>query len=237
MKTISKTLILLFLAIVTTSCNGVAPTPTTTPMDIMETAISVAKTEMAMTQIAIPTATYPSPTIIPPDTYSDGQANPPPADKLDYAMATAQKVYTLLPYINKAKPYGEYSGCTKTYDFYNQVSYPVMLPMETVNAAFLNYFSTEKWEFTEATPGKIGSPDNGIPTIRYDVYRITSKDLPAFERLQVYLEDQSTIRGEDYIEVRAELMHVETKENLRYLIDPLPCYSNRAWWLWIRLFK
>jgi hypothetical protein len=232
------------------SCTALvsAPTPTTTPtnmpsttpMNMMETAISVAKTEIVMTQVAIPTATFPPPTVVPLDAFSNGQVSPPPSDKLDYAMAEAPKIYTLLPYITKANPSGEYSGCTKTYDFHNFVTYPAMLPMETVDTAFLNYFSTEKWGFTEATSELIRYNETRPKNIlikTYDVYRISSKAKPAFERLKVILTDESIIRGEDHIEIRAELTHVETKENLRYLLDPLTCYNNRAWWLWIRLYQ
>jgi len=225
-------LILLFLTIITTACNGVTPIPTTpptSPRDVMGTAISIVKTEAVMTQLAIPTVTPITPTIIPPDAYSDGQASPPPADKLDYAMSLAPKIYTRLPYINTTTPYGEYSGCTETYDFHNFVTYVIALPIETVNAAFLNYFSTEKWEFTEAT--------SEFPRTTYDVYRLSSNVKPSFERLRVILTDESTLRGEDHIDIRAELTHVETKENFRYLLDPLTCYNNRAWWLWIRLTK
>ena len=187
-----------------------------------------------MTQAAIPTATPITPTIIPPippDAYSDGQASPPSMDQLNYAMAIAPKIYTLLPYINETIPYGEYSGCTENYDFHNFVTYAVTLPIETVNTALLKYFSTEKWEFTEAVLG-----DN-VPTITYDVYRISSKDIPALERLKVILTDESIVRGKNHINVRAELTHVETKENFRYLLDPLTCYNKKAWWLWIRLTK
>ena len=215
-----------------TACNSSASVPTTSPTDAMGTAISIVKTEALMTQAAIPTVTPVTPTIIPPDAYLGGQASSPSADQLDHAMATAPKIYTLLPYINSATPYGEYSGCTENYDFHNYVVYAVMLPMETVNTAFLDYFQTERWEFTEAISGPVGNP-----TITYDVYRISSKDRPAFERLTIVLVDESTLRGENYINVRAELTYIETKENLRYLLDPLTCYNNRAWWMWIRLTK
>lgn len=240
MKIIIKTLFPIFLAIILVACNSVESTPTTTPMDVAKIAIAVAETGIAMTQTAIPTATFPptvtlvsltatppEPTRIPPDSY---------ADKIDYAMATAPKIYTRLPYINKATPYGEYSGCIKTYDFHNFVSYAVSLPMETVNAAFLNYFSSEKWDFTEATSELVGY-DNNIPRTTYDVYRISSIDKPAFERLIVILTDESTPRGHDHIDVRAELTHVDTKENLEYLLYPLTCFNLQEGWLWIGLHK
>ena len=232
MKTVRARLILLFIAIVTTACNGVPPTPTTPPtstMDFMGTAISIVRTEAVMTQAAIPTETPIAPTSTPENALSNGQASPPSADQLVYAMAVAQNIYTLFPYINSTTPYGEYSGCTENYDFHNFVSYVVPLPIETVGTAFLTYFSTEKWEFTEAA--------SEFPRTTYDVYRISSKVEPSFERLNVILTDESTLRGEDHIDVRAELTHVETKENFRYLVDPLTCYNKGARWLWIRLTK
>jgi hypothetical protein len=229
-KIISKTIFPLFLAVILSSCNGkVAAIPTMSQVNIMGTAMSVAKTEVVMTMTAVPTATYPSPTLIPPES-----TRIPPetySEKIDYVMVTAPKIYKLLPYINKYLPTGEYTGCIDTYDFHDYVSYTILLPMDTVNTAFLNYFSTEKWGFTEATLGKIGSPDNGIPTIRYDVYRITSKELPAFERLQVYLEDQSFLPGKNRIYVRAELTHIETKENISNLSN-FDCLNSASWHLY-----
>jgi hypothetical protein len=231
MKIISKVGTSLLLTVIVTACNGLPPTTLTSPTDVMGTATSAVNTEVVMTQIAIPVDTSLTPTTVPPDAYSAGQASPPPADKLDHAMVTAPKVYNLLPYINEATPYGEYSGCTETNDFHNFVSYYVELSMETVNVAFVGYFQTENWDFAEAIPG-----DN-TTTITYDVYRIASNDIPAFERLRVILTDQSIAYGKNHINVRAELTHVETKENLSYLVDPLTCYNNQAWWLWIRLTK
>lgn len=227
MKIICKTLFPLFLVVILSSCNGgVAAIPTMSQVNIMGTAMSIAKTEVVMTMTAVPTATYPPPTPIPPE-----PTTIPPdsyADKIDYAMTIAPTIYNKLPYISKAN--GEYSGCTKTYDFHNYVGYRVELPMKTVNTAFLNYFSTEKWEFTEAS--------SEFPqTTTYDVYRISSKDKPSFERLKVILMDESIGYGKDHINVRAELTHVETKENLRYLSDILTCYNRGESWLWIRLEK
>jgi hypothetical protein len=234
-KIICKIIIPLFLAVILSSCNGdVVAIPTMSQVNIMGTAMSIAKAEVVMTMTAVPTATFPpptptlpEPTRIPPESY---------ADKIDYAMAIAPKIYTLLPYINKTNLYGEYSGCIKTYDFNNFVAYQVRLPLETVNAAFLNYFSTEKWEFTEATLGTEATSTSigEIPKITYDVYRISSTT-PAFERLKVILHDKTPIVGTNDIDVRAELTHVETKENLKYLLDPFACYNHS--WLWIGLFK
>ena len=203
--------------------------PTTSLTEVMETAITIINAEMRMTQTAIPTIT-PIATIIPPGAYSNSPV-PPSEEELDYAMSIAPKIYTILPYINKTVPYGEYSGCTGTFDFRNYVVYIVKLPMETINAAFSDYFSMEKWEFTQAVPGDTAR------TITYDVYRISSADVPALERMRVILTDETVPNGEDQIRVRAELTHVETKENFRYLLDPFACYDNKTWWLWIRLTK
>jgi hypothetical protein len=230
-KIIREAVIPLFLAAILTACDGLSSTstPPTTPTDAMETAISRVKTETVGTQAEIFTVITKTPKIIPSGAYSNDQAYPPPADKLDYAMAVAPKIYTRLPYINTTTPYGEYSGCIETYDFHNFVTYVVTLPIETVNAAFLTYFSTEHWEFTEAA--------SEYPITTYDVYRISSNVKPSFERLGVFLTDESTLRGEDHIDVRVELTHVETKENLHYLSNHLTCNNNGAWWLWIRLTR
>lgn len=236
MKIVCKLTTASVLTVILAGCSGFASVPTTNPTNVMVTAMSLVKTQAAMTQAAFPTATPIPPTPIPSDAYLNGQPSRPPADKLDYAMATAPKIYTRLPYINEATPYGEYSGCLETYDFHNFVGYPVMLPMESVNTAFLDYFRTEGWEFTEASSGSIGN-DTSLPTIIFDVYRISSNEIPAFEKLKIVLADESLVRGENYVNVRAELTHVETKENLGYLLDPLYCYNNRSWWLWIRLTK
>ena len=196
----------------------------------METAISLVETNVVMTQTAIPTATFPPPTNTPPDALSNGRVSSPPADRLDYAMATAPKIYSLYPYINEETLFGEYSGCVETNDFQNFVGYAVRLPMEVVNTAFMNYFQTEGWEFTETT--------SELATTTYDVYRISSDEIPAFERLGVSLRDESAVRGENYLNIRIALTHVETKENFRYLLDPFTCYYyNNTGWLWIRLYK
>src|SRR5688572_19182329 len=216
-----------------TACNDStsAPTPKTSPTDVMGTAISIVKTEISMAQTAIPTITPITPTVIPPDAYSGGRL-PPPADKLDYAMAIAPKIYNLFPYIKDTTLYGEYAGCRETNDCQNLVVYVVTQPSETVNAAFLNYFQSEKWEFTKALPS-----DNGR-TMTYSVYRIASKDTPAFERLKVVLFDETIAHGKDYIRVRTELTHIETKENFNYLSNPYGIeICPGAWWFWIRLNK
>ncbi|HXQ38636.1 MAG TPA: hypothetical protein VN843_31840 [Anaerolineales bacterium] len=230
MKIIRSVIVPLFLVLILAACNTAPSTPTTSLTEVLETAIPIIKAEITMTQTAIPTITPMASTIIPSGADSNGPV-PPPAEELDYAMSIAPKIYTLLPYINETVPYGEYSGCTETFDFRNYVGYIVKLPMEIVDAALLGYFSTEKWEFTQAVPGDTAR------TITYDVYRISSADVPALERLRVILTDETVPNGEAHIRVRAELAHVETKENFPYLLDPFACYDNKAWWLWIRLTK
>ena len=228
MKIVCKTLISLFLAVILSSCNGgVAAVPTMSQVNIMGTAMSLAKTEVVMTKTAVPTIAPimpttipPTSTSIPPDTY---------AARIDYVKDIAPKIYSLLPYINQASPIGEYSGCTETNDFHNYVVYRIVLPVEVVNTAFLYYFSTEKWEFTEAISELVGY-DNNILTITYDVYRIASKGLPAFERLRVVLTDVPSIHEENLVDVRAELTHIETKENIRY-ISNFYCPSGASWHL------
>jgi hypothetical protein len=235
-KIIERFSITSLLTILLVACNSFDSTPMTSPTAIMGTARSLVKTQAVMTLTAFPIHTPLPPTPIPSDAYLNNNPSPPPADKLDYAMATAPKIYARLPYINEAVPSGEYSGCTDTFDFHNLVNYPVALPMESINTAFLAYFQTENWEFTEAISGSIGN-DTSLPTIMYDVYRISSNDKPAFEKLKIVLADASSVRGENSVDVRAELTHVETKENLQYLLDPFSCYNRTSWWLWIRLTK
>ncbi len=238
MKISGKIWILLFPIAILAACNSVSSTPTSDSVDVGRIALAIAQTGIALTQTAVPTATYiptpfpisptaipPEPTRIPPSSYED---------KIDYAMATAPRIYNLLPYINEVNPYGEYSGCIRTYDFHNFVAYSISLQMEPVKAAFLRYFSREGWEFTEETSELVGY-DNNIPRTTYDVYRISSKDIPAFERLRVILTDESSGRGKDYIDVRAEINHIETKKNFKYLAD-FYCHNDEMW-LWIRLHK
>jgi hypothetical protein len=66
-KTIRKAIILVFLAVMLTSCTGSSSTPRTSPTEIMETALAIAKTAMIETQAAIPTST-PTATPLPADT-------------------------------------------------------------------------------------------------------------------------------------------------------------------------
>ncbi len=66
MKIVVKSGISFFLLILT-SCNGFASTPTVSPANAMQTAISVALTELVKTQTALPSAT-PTPSILPTST-------------------------------------------------------------------------------------------------------------------------------------------------------------------------
>jgi hypothetical protein len=234
LKTLGRVIATSLLFVLLAACDSFASTPTISSTEIMGTAISLVKTQTVITLTTFPTDTPTPLTPIPAEAHLD-QPSPPPADKLDYAMATAQKIYTRFPYIGEAIPSGEYSGCIETFDFHNFVVYPISLPIESVNTAFLAYFQIENWEFTEAIQGSIGN-DTSLQTIMYDVYRISSNDKPAFERLKIVLSDTSNIRGENSVDVRVELTHVETKENLQYLLDPVSC-NGMSWWLWIRLTK
>jgi hypothetical protein len=235
-KVIAPKLVIIFLLTTLVSCNSVKSTPTPNPQDVAKVAIAIAETGIAMTQTAIPTTIFtpttaptaipPEPTRIPFSSYED---------KIKYAMATAPEIYNHLPHINKETLYGEYSGCVTTYDFHNFVTYTVSLPIETVNAAFLKYFSTENWEFTEAISELVGS-NNNIPRTTYEVYRITSKNVPAFERLKVILTDESLGRGKDHVYIRVELNHLETKKNFAHLADSY-FYCPDPSWLWMSLHK
>ena len=245
MKFVGTILILLILTIILPACSGLPLNPKTNlnTRDI-ETAQVIVRTALAETQTAFPVntptpsplPTFAVPTIItstPQDAYPGGYSVPP-MEKLDYAMTVAPKIYTLLPFINEETLYGEYSGCVETTDFANFVTYVVSLPLESVTQAFEKYFQTESWGFTDPTSELVGSEQN-MSKISYDVYRILPEGVPAFERLRVSLEDQSLPRGQDYINVRVQLTHIETKMNFQYLPD-MYCGFNGTW-LWIRLFK
>ena len=234
MKIIDKTILSLFLAVTLVACNSVESTAATDPVEVAKITLTIAKTGIGMTQTSIPTATYPptvtpvaptaippEPTRIPPDTY---------ADKIDYAMSIGRKIYTLLPFASEARPNREvevYSGCIESNDFDSFTTYTLLVSMETVNAAYEEYFKTEGWKFEEATLStlKNTSAIGENPRIAYDVYRISDKDTPAFERLKVFLDDWSKIMGRNYIQVRVELSYVETKENLIYLLGNKTCPS------------
>ena len=239
MQNIGKSLIPSFLAVILVACNNVASTPTLDPMYVAKVAIPIAETGIAMTQTAAPTATQtatPTATYTPTSTATLQTVLQPETekilkasfeDKIDYARETASKIYNLFPYISKVTPYGEYSGCFKTHDFHFFLSYTISLPMESVKTAFLTYFSNESWEFTEETSQLMGL-DNNISRTIYDVYRISSKDVPALERLKVFLTDETSVQETDYINVRAELTHIETKKNFRYLAS-FYCPNDQSW--------
>jgi hypothetical protein len=202
----------------------------------METAISMVETKAVMTQAAIPTSTFPPPTNTPPPgAYPDGFVRPPPADQLDYAMATAPKVYNRLPYIAETDPYGgQYSGCANTNDFSTAVYYAIGHPLDSVTSAFDRYFQEEKWGFTEATTESVGS-EIIVPEVSYDVYRVLLNGTSAFERLRIAMRDESVFRGTDYIDVRLFLTHIETKSNLEDF-GGFFCGLNNQW-LWTHLHK
>lgn len=245
MKTIGKAILLLISLVVSAACNNGFPTgPQPAPTEVMQTALALVETALIETQSAMPVntatptalPTFALPTVTtstPQESYSGGYS-PPPVDKLDYAMAVAPKIYTLLPFTNDAILYGEYSGCIETTDFANFVTYVVSIPLEPVIRAFENYFQTESWGFTDAISESVGTEQN-ISKVSYDVYRILSEGTHAFERLRVSLEDQSLPRGQDYINVRVQLTHIETKMNFQYLPD-MYCGFNKTWF-WIRLYK
>jgi hypothetical protein len=201
----------------------------------MKTATSIVETEAIKTQTAIPiiipityTSTPPIPTNIPPDTY---------ADKIEYVTTKASEIIALFPYANETALYKVYSGCVETNDFQGLATYTIPFPeapMEIINTAFVKYFQSESWEFTESTSDLIGEYND--PTITYDVYRISSKGAPATERLRVILHDRSFPMGRNYIDVRAELIHIETKDRLGYVSDfdhfepDLGRMCQNSWW-------
>jgi len=241
MKIIGKPIILLLLAVFLTACNSFTSTPaltlpTTNPTGVMETAISIVETKAVMTQAAIPTTNFPPPTNTPPPgDYPDGLVRPPPADQLDYAMATAAKVYNRLPHIAEKGPYGgQYSGCANTNDFSTAIYYAIGYPLDTVTSAFDRYFQEEKWGFTEATTELVGS-EIKVPEVSYDVYRVLTHGTSAFQRLQIAMRDESVFRGTAHIDVRLFLTHIETKSNLEGFGDFFCGLNNQ--WLWTHLHQ
>lgn len=224
MKIIVKIIIPLILAVTLIDCSTVGLTATSNPADVAKIALAIAETGIAMTQTTMPTVVYPptvtlvsptaippEPTKIPPDTY---------ADKVDYATDIAKKNFALLPYYNEVHVTGALGGCVETNDFSSFVTYLVAFPnapLEKVKTAFEKYLQTEKWDFTEANHEVAGNPK--FPKITYDVYRISSKDKSAFERLEISLDNWSFNMGRNYIYVRATLTHIETKENFSYLTN------------------
>jgi len=168
-----------------------------------------------------------------PTTNPDGLDQLPPADRLDYAMAIAPKVYNRLPYMNESEPSGgEYSGCADTNDFNTVVYYAIGHPLDTVTSAFDRYFQEEQWAFTDATTESIS---NEVREVSYEVYRFLPSETPAFERLRIIMRDESSFQGADYIDVRLFLVHIETKSNLGYFGD-FSCRLNNRW-LWNSLYE
>jgi len=242
MKIIYKAIIPVYIAISLTACNTLPKNSVTISTEAVETTLVNVQTALSATQAAIPTNT-PSPlptfalptfTITPAVSNPDGLVHPAPEARLDYAMATAPKVYNRLPYIGEASPYGEYNGCADTNDFSNVVYYGIGHPLDTVTSAFDRYFQKEKWGFTEATTELVGY-EIKVSQVSYDVYRILPNEPSALERLQIVLRDESTFREKDYIDVRIALKHIETKSNFRYFGD-FECGLNNRW-LWLRLVK
>jgi len=227
----------LFLSIFLTACNSVASTPsvsktpTINPTDIMSTAVSIAKTEIVMTQVAIPIATLIPPTITPPGDYSNNFA--PPPGKLDYAKKTLRIHHALLPYINDVKEiYGlEYYGCVETDIFGGSIGYDIMLPIETVNKAFIKFYKENGWEFVEPIQGS----DMDLPSIKYEVYRISTIDKSAFEKLEVILYDFTaySLSGKSHTRVKSNLIHIEDRKYFSYVFDFGSCKQwfafNTGW--------
>ena len=242
MKIIDKVVLPLVLAIILTACSEVAMNSSAIATESVETALVHVKTALAETQSALPTNTStPSPlptSALPTFTITPAVSNsssfvPPPQAQLDYAMATAPKVYNRLPYLSEFGPSGgEYSGCVDTNDFSNVVYYGIEHPLEKVTSAFDMYFKQEKWAFTESTTELVGD-EIKVSEVSYDVYRILPSETPAFERLKIALRDESSFRGKDYIDVRLVLRHIETKSNLKSLGD-FYCGLNNHW-LWLHL--
>ncbi len=239
MRVIFKTVIssALFLSVFLTACNNVTSTPTVsqTPTinqtEVMGTAVSIVKTEVVMTQIAIPTATLIPPTDIPPGDYSNNYA--PPPGKLDYAKKTLRIHHALLPYVNDVKEiYGlEYYGCVETDIFGGSIGYDVMLPIETVNKAFIKFYKENGWEFVEPIQGF----EMGLPSIKYEVYRISTIDKSAFERLQVSLYDFTaySVSGKSQTRVKSNLIHIEDRKHFSYIFNFGPCkqwYAFNSGW-------
>lgn len=233
MKVICKVVTTLFLAVFLTACSRlsqkVSAIATTVPAEIQNALLT-----NTATPSPIPTFVLPIATITPVMSNPDGFVHPVPEARLDYAMATAPKVYNRLPYIGETGLYGEYNGCADTNDFNNVVYYGIGHPLNTVTEAFAKYFQEEKWAFTEAITELVGD-EIKVPQVSYEVYRILPNETPAFERLQIALRDESTFRAKDYIDVRLVLTHIETKSNVKYFNDFSCGLNNR--WLWIHLVK
>lgn len=242
MKIIYKAMIPLCLAISLTACITQSNNPDTISTEAVNTALVNVQTALAETQVVtptmspspLPTFAIPTLTITPAVSNPDGLVHPVPMTRLDYAMATAPKIYNRFPFIGETSPYGEYNGCADTNDFSNLVSYIISRPLDTVVSAFEKYFQEEKWGFTEATT-ELATDENIVSQVSYDVYRILSNEPSALEHLQITLRDESLVRDKNHVDVRIVLKHIETKSSFRYFGD-IDCGLNNRW-LWIRLVK
>jgi hypothetical protein len=230
MRIMGKAAASLFLAAVVVACNGLRSTPTTSQEDEARIAVNETATPL------LPTSTLPvspTPTDIPPGAYSNTYA--PPPGKLDHAKKILRPHHALLPYIKDAKNLGglEHYGCNETDDFGGGIGYDVMTPIETVNDAFVKYFQNDNWEFVEAIHGF----EMGVPSIRYDVYRISTINKPAFEKLEVVLYDYTRFStdGKSQTRVRSNLQHIENRKYFGYIFDFVnyPCkmwYAYNTGW-------
>lgn len=242
MKPISKISIIVFLeAILISSCIGPKFAPKTQPTIVMETAIALVQTAVVEMQTTIPTVNPHPPTmpaitytVTPPDSASIPYSTSIPLEayekSMEYAMTTAQKIYSQYPHFDKASYHsGEYSGCIETHNFGNHVRYPVLLPFNEVDTDFKKYFQDEKWELTEAT---IGFSKARVTT--YNAYRLTTKDIPALENLQVILADFAPEDKNNSIDVSISLVHIENKDDFRY---PIKSNCVLDHWIWHSLYK
>lgn len=236
MGTVGRGMALLFLAAVGVSCIGLRSTPTISQGDQARIAVRETQTAIPPAISILSTSTSwvtPTPTDIPPGAYSNNYA--PPPGKLEHAKQILRPHRALLPDIDDAVGvYGlEYYGCRETDDFGGGITYDLMTPLETVNDAFVQYFQNDHWEFVEAIHGF----EMGVPSIRYDVYRISTLDKPAFEKLEVVLYDYTRFRadGKSQTRVRSYLNHVEDRKYYGYIFDFVnyPCkiwYAYNTGW-------
>jgi hypothetical protein len=236
MGIIGKAIASLFLAVIAISCNGLRSTPTTSQENQARIAVRETQTAIPTAMSILPISTpwvTPTPTDIPPGAYSNTYA--PPPGKLEHTKQILRPHHALLPYINDAKGiYGlEYYGCSETDDFGGGLTYDVMTPIETVNDVFVQYFQKDNWQFVEAIHGF----EMGVPSIRYDVYRISTIDKPAFEKLEVVLYDYTRFspEGKSHTRVRSNLTHVEDRKYFGYIFDFVnyPCkmwYAYNTGW-------
>ena len=226
---------MLFLSATVASCNSVISIPKTGQENAMKTAVVEIQMATSTAITASPTSTQTislTPTDIPPGNYSNDYAASP--GKLEYAKKISRKNYALFPYVSDAQELIglEYYGCKETNDLGSSFTYDVSTPIEIVNNAFLKYFEKDKWEFVEPVRGVDGvEVEMGVPSISYDVYRISTGDNPAFERLEVVLDDNSQFTGYGMspTRVRSVLTHVESKEYFSYGFNFLN-YPCKMWY-------